>query len=162
MRVWVDVDSCARDAREVVARAAQKRSVEVIMVGDRAVPEARRRGILAVVVEAGEDAADRHIAERVEANDLVVTRDLLFAENLTAQGLTVLNDQGDVFTAENIAERRSIRDFMYEMRRNGDPARPAAGRITGADRRSRNRGKQDLQSFANAFDRELTKRLNSD
>jgi hypothetical protein len=117
------------------------------MVGDRRVPEGRRPGVQAVQVEAGEDAADRYIRDRVEPQDLVVTRDLPFAEALTERGLTVLNDQGDVYTAENIAERRSIRDFMYEYKQTA-----------GAPPRSR--GPRELQAFANAFDRELTKRLN--
>ncbi|MFW5729309.1 MAG: DUF188 domain-containing protein, partial [Spirochaetota bacterium] len=59
------------------------------------------------------------------------------------------NDRGDVFTSENIAERRSVRDFMYELRQDG--IRRERGRTL---------GKRQLQDFANALDREITRRLN--
>ncbi|MFP4483376.1 MAG: DUF188 domain-containing protein [Spirochaetaceae bacterium] len=149
MTVWVDVDSCAREARRILARAAGRAGVSVTMVGDRAVPEGKEPQVTQVILETGKDAADRYIRERVEARDLVVTRDLPFAEEVALRGVTVLNDRGDVFTSENIAERRSVRDFMYELRQDG--IRRERGRTL---------GKRQLQDFANALDREITRRLN--
>lgn len=149
MRVWVDSDSCARDVRSIVARAAVQRRLRVHLVGDRSVPEGRMPEVEETVVESGGDAADDYILTHAEPDDLVITRDLLLAERLTEAGVTALNDSGSVYTRENIAERRSVRDFMYDLRRSG--AYPERGR---------SRGQRETQAFANAFDREITRRLN--
>lgn len=149
MTIWVDVDSCAREARKILARAAGRTGVSVTLVGDRAVPEGKERQVTQVVLEKGKDAADRYIGDRAAATDLVVTRDLPFAEEVTGRGVTVLNDRGDVFTRENIAERRSLRDFMYDLRQDG--IYREGGRTLGP---------REVQAFANALDREITKRLN--
>lgn len=147
MTLWIDSDSCAKDARVVAVRAVSRPGVSVILVGDRKVPEAKVPGVEEVVVSTGSDAADRYIEEHATEGDLVVTRDLPFAERLTTTGITVLNDSGEVYTAENIAERRSIRDFMYEIRSSG-----------AYEEGGRNRDKRETQAFANALDRELTRR----
>ncbi|NBC30147.1 MAG: hypothetical protein GVY29_09190 [Spirochaetes bacterium] len=147
MTLWIDSDSCARDARTVAVRAVSRPGVSVTLVGDRRVPEGKTPGVDEVVVSQGADAADRYIEEHAAPEDLVVTRDLPFAERLTRSGIAVLNDSGEVYTTENIAERRSIRDFMYELRASG-----AHGE------RGANRGKRETQAFANALDRELSKR----
>lgn len=147
MTLWIDSDSCAKDARVIAVRAVSRSGVTVTLVGDRNVPEGRVPGVEEVVVSKGSDAADRYIETHAAEGDLVVTRDLPFAERLATSGITVLNDSGEVYTAENIAERRSIRDFMYELRTSG--AHEDAGR---------NRGKRETQAFANALDRELRKR----
>jgi uncharacterized protein len=145
--LWIDSDSCARDARAVAVRAASRPGVSVTLVGDRRVPEGKNQGVEEVVVSQGADAADRYIEEHVAPQDVVVTRDLPFAERLTKSGIAVLNDSGEVYTTENIAERRSIRDFMYELRASG---------VHGE--RGGTRGKRETQAFANALDRELAKR----
>jgi hypothetical protein len=145
--LWIDSDSCAKDARVIAVRAVSRPDVSVTLVGDRKVPEGKVAGVEEIVVPKGADAADRYIEEHAGEGDLVVTRDLPFAERLTTRGVTVLNDSGQVYTAENIAERRSVRDFMYELRTSG--AHEDAGR---------NRGKRETQAFANALDRELRKR----
>lgn len=149
MTVWVDSDSCAREARALAARAASQRRLRVHLVGDRSVPEGKMPEVEETVVETGGDAADDYIVAHAEGADLVITRDLLLAERLTEGGVTVLNDSGEVYTRENIAERRSVRDFMYGLRQSG--AYPERGR---------SRGRRETQAFANAFDRELTRRLN--
>jgi len=65
------------------------------------------------------------------------------------KNIAVLNDRGVLYTKENIKERLSVRNFMYELRVFGG----------GVERHSAF-GPKEKQAFANAFDRQLRKMLN--
>ena len=94
----------------------------------------------------GEGAADRRIAELAGPGDLVLTRDLPLAEKLVEAGIRVMDDRGRVFTAENIRELRSLRDFAVGLAESG----------LGLERTS-SYGRKELSSFANSLDRELSR-----
>ncbi len=101
-----------------------------------------------VVVSAEEGSADRYIVEHARSGDIAITRDIPHAADLVERGVLVLNDRGTVFSAENVRERLSVRDFMYDLRNSGVGV-PERGRF----------GQRDIALFAQAFDRELTARL---
>jgi uncharacterized protein len=105
-------------------------------------------GVEAETVEGGPDRADDRIMERARAGDLAVTRDLPLAERLAEKGLFVLNDRGDVFTADNARERRSLRDSALELR--------ALGLAPESPRRS-SWGPRERKAFADALDRSIAK-----
>ena len=159
MRVLADGDSLQAEIRALLARrSASERDraaagggaarFSLVFVAARAVP--LPAGVELVVVPEGPQAADDRIAEMAALGDIAVTRDLPLAERLAAKGVTVLNDRGDVFTAENAMERRSARDRAEELRALGlAPESP----------RGRTWGQRELKAFADAFDRVLTKAL---
>lgn len=147
-RVWIDGDSVAREARRLAERHAGRRAYEVIVVADRPIRSAAEAGVEMVLLEPGEEAVDRYLQERVEAGELVVTRDIPLAEALLESGAYVLNDRGEEFTPENIGKRRSERDMMLLLRQSGMVS-------SGGNRY----GKRELKAFADAFDIFLTKRL---
>ncbi len=146
MRIWVDADSCPRQVREIIARAAVRRRIETLFVANRALPDAGGASISFVRVGKAEGEADAYIVDHALPPDLVVTRDIPLATALVEGGLRVLNDRGELYTAENVRERLSVRDFMYELRSSGlTPER--TGRFGG----------RETKAFADAFDRELAK-----
>lgn len=101
-----------------------------------------------VVTDAGDQSADLYIVENAGADDLVITRDIPLADQLVGKDIAVLNDRGILYTPENIKERLSVRNFMYELREYGG----------GVERHS-TFGPKEKQAFANAFDRQLRKML---
>jgi len=146
MRIWVDADSCPRAVREIIARAAVRRKIETLFVANHPLPDAGGPSISFVEVRKGEGEADAYIIAHAVSVDLVVTRDIPLASALVGQGLRVLNDRGELYTAENVGERLSVRDFMYELRSSGlSPER--TGRFGG----------REAKAFADAFDRELAR-----
>ena len=159
MTIWVDGDSLQAELRALLCRRAN-REAEVARAAAReprfrAVFVAARMprldsgpGVEAIVVESGPGAADDRIVERAVPGDLAVTRDLPLAERLAQKGLRVLNDRGSVFTAENVQERRSLRDGAAELRALG--LAPESSRRSGW-------GPRELKAFADALDRELAK-----
>ena len=159
MTIWADGDSlqaelrsllCRRANREAQAAAAESRPARfrAVFVAARMPPLDLGPGVEAEIVAAGSGAADDSIVDRAEPGDLAVTRDLPLAERLADKGLRVLNDRGEVFTAENARERRSLRDAAAELR--------ALGLAPESPRRS-SWGPRELKAFADALDRELAK-----
>ena len=151
MTIWVDSDSCPARVREIVCRAAMRRKVRAVFVANRPIPLPPGRLIESVVVAAEDQSADAYILECAEPDDVAITRDIPLAAGLVERNLVVLNDRGDIYTAENVRERLSIRDHMYELRSNG---------VLVAEQSSF--GRRQIFQFSNAFDRILTQRLKTD
>ncbi|MGH9551983.1 MAG: YaiI/YqxD family protein [Terriglobales bacterium] len=118
--VWVDADACPVPIRDIILRAAKKRSIRTIFVANKpiALPESESIGF--VLVQNGPDEADAYIAENASAGDLVVTQDIPLAAQLVPRGATVISPRGDSFNAQNISDRLSTRDLLYELRSIGE------------------------------------------
>lgn len=159
MTIWADGDSLQADVRRLICRRARAEADAARVSGREprfaAVFAAARMpslelgpGVEAAQAEAREGGADDLIASRAAAGDLAVTRDLPLAERLAELGLRVLNDRGEVFTAENARERRSLRDRALELRALGlAPPSP----------RQASWGPREFKAFADALDRELAR-----
>lgn len=145
MKIWVDADSCPRPVREIIKKAAERTGIDARFVANRTIPGVEA-GEQLVIVGKEEGAADDYILDHSEQDDLVVTRDIPLAKRLVESGTNVINDRGDLFTKENVGERLSLRNFMYVLRNSG-LFLPT----------ERSFGSKEVQSFANAFDRELTR-----
>ncbi len=146
MKIWVDADACPKPIKEVLFRAAERRRIETTLFANHAVRVPPSRYLASVQVPGGFDVADNVILERMEEGDLVVTQDIPLADAVIGRGGTALNPRGTLYTPENIKDHRSRRDLMEELR--------STGMIGGGPKAL---GQQDVQSFANALDRFLTK-----
>jgi len=147
MQIFVDADSCPRQAREMVTRFSARLGIKAIFVANRPIPGLDAAAIMELC-PSGEGAADNRIVELACGGDLVLTRDLPLAERLVQAGVTVLDDRGRAFTKENIRERRSLRDFVVGLAENGMETE-----------RTASYGKKELNAMANSLDRELTRLL---
>ncbi|HEV7270868.1 YaiI/YqxD family protein [Pseudoxanthomonas sp.] len=146
-QVWVDADACPGPVKEIVFRAAERARVQVTLVANQWLRTPPSRFIRAMQVQGGYDAADDAIAERATTGDLVVTQDIPLAARVLANGADAVDPRGERFTADTIAERLSMRNFMDELR--------GAGVQTGGPAAFNAR---DRQAFANQLDRWLAAR----
>lgn len=146
MKIWVDADACPGEIKEIIIKAAHRRGIETIFVSNKVISLPESPYLFFVQVSQGADVADDYIAERTEANDLVVTQDIPLAAILVPKGAVVISLHGELFTESNIRERLSVRDFMTELR--------STGVITGGPKPFCNKTKQ---KFANTFDQQLFK-----
>ena len=151
MTVWVDGDSCPKPVRDLLIKAAERRKLHMVFVADRKLPLPPSAFIDFQVVESGTDRADSIVVDNAAAGDLVITRDIPLAAKVVDSGITAIDDRGFVFTDDNIGERLSMRNLMYDLREGGIQAE-----------RARPAGPRDLKTFADAFDREVTRLLKSD
>lgn len=146
MKILVDADACPNPIKDILFRAAQKRSIETLLVANQRVVVPPSPFIKSLQVLKGFDVADNEIVQRADAGDLIVTADIPLAAEVIAKGAWALNPRGEFYTPENIRQRLNIRDFMDTMRASGIQSGGPPPMT-----------QQDRQQFANALDRFLTK-----
>jgi len=176
--IWIDADSLPREARQIVGRRAggsgQGDPIRAVFVANRNLALPAGRNLAAVIVgpaaanrpvsDAASDAAagdgpvdagdtDDHIMRSAVPGDIVVTRDIPLAARAIGAGLVALNDRGDLWTADTVRERLSLRDHAAALRQMG-AAEPSP--------RARTYGPRDVKAFADALDRAIVmaRRLN--
>ncbi|HYW03556.1 MAG TPA: YaiI/YqxD family protein [Gammaproteobacteria bacterium] len=145
MQIWVDADACPRVIRDILLRAAARRSVVVTLVANAPMPIRRTPNVKLVRVPSGFDEADRYIEQSVAAGDLVITADVPLAADVIGRGASALTPRGQMLTGDNIGERLTMRDAMQDLR---DAGVELGGPSSFSAR--------DRQDFANALDRFLT------
>lgn len=147
MRLWLDADAAPRDVKDICFRASARLDLETILVANQRLqlPPGYPK-VSAVRVDGGPDVADQYIVEHASPDDIVVTQDIPLAALLVPRGIVVIDPRGEVYTAESIGERLSVRNFMDGLR--------GAGVETGGHAAY---GPREKQAFANALDRALTR-----
>lgn len=140
-QVWVDADACPVAIKEILFRAAEREQVSVTLVANQFLRTPPSRFVRALQVPGGFDVADNEIAQRVAADDLVITQDIPLAAQVIAKGALAMHPRGELYTRDTIAQRLGMRNFMEELRGAGvDTGGPAAFRA------------RDKQAFANQLD----------
>src|SRR5688572_15285251 len=119
MHIWIDADACPRPVKEVLYRVAQKRRIEVTLVANQALSVPRSPYIRVLVVSGGFDVADNEIVRRISVGDLAVTADIPLAALVIERGALAIDPRGDAYTADNVRERLSVRNFMADLRSTG-------------------------------------------
>jgi uncharacterized protein len=146
LTIWIDADAAPRDVKEIVYRAAKRLEIPTILVANQRLSSPLNNPFVSTVeVQGGPDVADQHIADHAVAGDLAITADIPLAAVLVDKGLVVLDPRGEEYSAENVRERLSVRDFMDSLR--------GSGVETGG---ARPYGAREKQAFAAALDRTLT------
>lgn len=148
MKIWVDADACPGAIKEVILKAALKRSIATVFIANKPIVIPASPMLYAVQVDHGPDVADQYIVTHAEAGDLVITQDIPLAAQLVPKGIHVISLHGTLFTESNIRERLSIRNFMQDLRDSGTKTSGPKPFST-----------RDKTNFANAFDRILNKVL---
>lgn len=152
MKIWIDADACPRDVKEVVIRAAERKSIAVVLVANKAMQVLSKGGLVSMVqVKGGPDVADDHIVSESAKGDLAITQDIPLAARLVEKGVAVIGPRGEEYDEENVRERLSVRDFMADAR--------DAGVVTGGPAAFSAR---DKQRFAASLDRALHRRGSGD
>lgn len=148
MKIWVDSDALPGQIKEIIVKAAHKRSIETIFVSNKIISIPESPYISFIQVDQGLDVADAYISERAENKDMVITQDIPLAGILVPKGVVVISFHGELFTPSNIRERLSVRNFMTELRDSGvETSGPKPW------------NSKNKQQFANTFDQELVKLL---
>lgn len=146
MQIWVDADACPVVIREILYRAAKRKSIKVTFVANQAIPLPASPFLTMLQVQKGFDIADDEIVKRTNTGDIIITSDIPLAAEVLEKKAFVLTPRGERYTENNIKARLNMRDFMETMR--------SSGVQTGGPPPLNHR---DRQTFANALDQLLTK-----
>ena len=146
MNIFVDADACPAAIKEIVFRAAQRARIHVTLVANQPIRIPASEFLHFTQVGPGFNAADEKIVALVSTNDLVISADVPLAAAVVEKGAHCVTPRGERFTADNIRERLSIRNFMDELRSGGvNTGGPAA------------LSARDKQAFANQLDAFIAK-----
>jgi uncharacterized protein len=148
MKIFIDADSCPRDARELTMRAAGRRGILAVFAANRPVPGISGENVTMEICPSGDNSADNRIVELAELGDLAISRDIALAKRLLEKGVAVIDDRGRVFSKDTINELLSLRNFTVSLAENG----------LGIERTA-NYGKKERKAFADSLDRMLVKLL---
>ena len=144
LQIWVDADACPVVIKDMLFRASQRSGCALTLVANQPLRVPASPLIRSVQVPGGFDEADKYIAARVQAGELVITADIPLAAEVVARGAHALSPRGELYHPENIRELLDLRNFMDTLRNTGiDTGGPAAF------------GAADRQAFARRLDRIL-------
>ena len=117
MCIWVDADSCPVRVRQHVAETAERISVKAVFVANRKILSdgEQNQFVQLKICDSGKDVADNFIFDSAEKNDIIITRDILFAERLVRADFTVMNDRGVLFSNRNIEKYVSERNLSLSI-----------------------------------------------
>lgn len=115
VQIWIDADSCPALVRNHLVKMGTKLNLKVYFVANKKIPCNENGSYEMIVCDKEKDAADNYIFDHVKSDDLVVTRDIVFADRLVQKEITTINDRGTVFTKENIKPLLSNRDFDLQL-----------------------------------------------
>ena len=142
-RILVDADACP--VKEIIVRMAKRRRIPVTMVIDTS-HELGDGYSTIITVDKGADSVDYAITRMTSAGDIIVTQDYGLAAMILAKGASAIDQNGMIYTAENI-------DGLLERRYIGQKIRRGGGRTKGPKKRTRD----DDERFEAAFGRMLDK-----
>lgn len=119
-RIFVDADSCPKKIKSIIQKAAVKNSMELYFVANRNIPFTTQNPLFFMqICDGHKDAADDWIFEQSTKDDLIITRDILFAKRLVQSGKRAINDRGTRFDLKNIEEMLEQRELSMQMQSLG-------------------------------------------
>lgn len=116
MKIIIDADACP--VLDIALDMAHKRNISALIVCDNA-HYIVRENVETVVVDKGADSADIKIANSVYRGDIVVTQDYGLAALVLGKGGKALNQNGLIFTDQNIENLLYSRFVNKKVRLSG-------------------------------------------
>ena len=141
MRILVDADACP--VKEIIVRLAKQKNIPVTMLIDTS-HELNDGYSKIITVDKQVDGVDYALMRLLTREDIVVTQDFGLAAMVLGKGAKAVNQNGLIFSDENI-------DMLLMDRHIGQKIRRGGGRTKGPSKRT----KEDDARFETAFERLL-------
>lgn len=137
MKILVDADACP--VKSIIIKVAKEYRLSVVMLIDTS--HQLDDGYSEVVmVDKQRDSVDIALVNRAASGDIVVTQDYGLASIVIAKGAKAVNQNGMIYSSENIDRLLFERHISQKVRRSG-------GRVSGP----RKRTKEDDNKFETVF-----------
>jgi len=132
MRILVDADACP--VKQIIVRQAKERGIPVIMLIDTS-HELDDGYSTVITVDKQADSVDFALMGMLTGDDIVVTQDYGLAAMVLGKGARVVNQNGLVFTNDNIDKLLMDRHVGQKVRRSGGRTKGPAKRTKEDDER---------------------------
>ena len=144
MKLWIDADACPV-VNEAIG-VAKNHHIEVTLVCDDA-HVMQREGAQTITVLRGADSADLKLVNLLKKGDVVVTQDYGLAALCLARGAQVLDQNGRIYTNDNIDSLLGMRHVSARIRRGG-------GRLKGPPKREKWQDEQFAETLRQILSKE--------
>ena len=116
MTIYVDADACP--VKKEIVQVASKLNIPVIMLMD--ISHIYKDGYSTVIiVDQGKDAVDMALVNKAQKGDIIVTQDYGVATMSLAKGAFAINQNGRIYSEENIDRLLFERHISQKQRRAG-------------------------------------------
>ena len=143
MKLLIDADGCP--VVDIAVRLARRHGLECLILCDTA-HEFSKEGARTITVSKGADSVDFALVNLVQKGDVVVTQDFGLAAMCLARSAVPLNQNGMVYTNDNI-------DALLYQRHTAQKIRRGGGRLKGPPKR----GAEEDRAFEATLEMILTK-----
>ena len=116
MKILIDGDGCP--VIDVALEIARRYAIEVIIFCDTS-HHIEKAGAVTKMVTKGSDAVDFVLVNEAQAEDIVVTQDYGLAAMVLAKKAQAINQNGLVFSDDNLSSLLFSRHVAKEVRRQG-------------------------------------------
>ena len=116
--IFIDADACP--VKDEVYKVAARYGLKTFVVSNAFMQIPASPMIERVIVDAGPDIADDWIAERAQADDVVVTNDIPLADRALKKGAAALAPNGRRFTHDSIGSALAARAIGEHLRSMGE------------------------------------------
>jgi len=124
---------------DIAVRIARQHGIECLIICDTA-HEFRKEGARTITVSKGADSVDFALVNLVQKGDVVVTQDYGLAAMCLARGTVPINQNGMIYTSDNI-------DALLHQRHTAQKIRRGGGRLKGPSKR----GAEQDRAFESAL-----------
>ena len=145
MQILVDADACP--VKQIIVRMAKERNISVTMLIDTS-HELNDGYSKVITVDKQADSVDYALMGLLTREDIVVTQDFGLAAMVIGKGAKAINQNGLIFTDDNMDKLLMERHIGQKIRRGG-------GRTKGPAKRT----KDDDAKFETAFEWLITEAL---
>ena len=126
MRILVDADACP--VKEIIVRLAKSRKIPVIMLTNTS-HQLNDDYSTIITVDKAADSVDFALIGLLNCDDVVVTQDYGLAAMVLGKGARAVNQNGMVFTNDNMDRLLMERYIGAKVRRGGGRTKGPAKRI---------------------------------
>lgn len=116
MKLFIDADACP--VVDIALQVVKKYRIPMVIVCDTS-HFIERMGAETFVVQKGMDAVDFVIANKVQVGDIVVTQDYGLAAMILAKKAYAINQNGFIYTEDNIEQLLFRRHVAKVARKSG-------------------------------------------
>ena len=116
MKILIDADGCP--VVDLTIRVGKKFNVKVIIMCDTS-HNFNKPGIETIVLSKGSDTVDFALVNKVSKGDIIVTQDYGLAAMVLSKGGYPINQNGRVYTNENIDQLLFTRHISKKVRSSG-------------------------------------------
>ena len=143
MSIFVDADGCP--VVDITVRIAKESGVDCVIICNTA-HVFEKPGAKTITVDKGNDSVDFVLVNMIQKGDIAVTQDYALAAMCLAKGAIPINQNGMVYSDENI-------DGLLMQRHTAKKIRMSGGRLKGPSKRTAEQNK----AFENTLRSQLLK-----